>query len=145
MHHNLCVFCTFSAIAQNIFKGLGCNFTWSFGEVMRIKSLKMVFVARIIRHELCMIYAFFDFVVQKTFLTKNHFLTAEINLTMWGPLYTFLVVIQSIFSLTLKIGTKFTVFCHVYRPLDSMCIGLQLLYYFLDFSEKVPLFYVTQL
>ena len=93
MHHNLCVFCTFSAIAQNIFKGLGCNFTWSFGKVMRIKSLKMVFVARIIRHKLCMIYAFFDLFVQKSFLTKNYFLTAKIILTTRGPLYTCLVLI----------------------------------------------------
>ena len=51
----------------------------------------MVFVARIIRHKLCMIYAFFDFFVQKSFLTKNYFLTAEITLTTWGPLYPYLV------------------------------------------------------
>ena len=44
--------------------------------VMRIKSLKMVFVARIVMHKLCMVYAFFDFFVQKLFLTKNYFLTA---------------------------------------------------------------------
>ena len=58
---------------------------------MHSKSMKMVFVARIIRHKLCMIYAFFDFFVQKSFLTKNHFHTAEINLTTEGPLYTCLV------------------------------------------------------
>ena len=74
-----------------ISKGWGCNFTWSFGKVMRIKSLKMVFVARIIRHELCMIYAFLNFFVQNSFLTKNCFHTAEINLTTRGPLYTCLV------------------------------------------------------
>ena len=34
---------------------------------MRSKSIKMVFVARIIRHTLCMISAFFDFFVQKLF------------------------------------------------------------------------------
>ena len=79
--HKLCVFCTFSNCAQKIFKGWGCNFTWSFGKVMRSKSMKMVFVARIIRHKLCMIYAFFDIFVPKSFLTKNYFLTAEINLT----------------------------------------------------------------
>ena len=55
---------------------------------MRIKSLKMVFVERIIRHKLCMIYAFF---VQKSFLTKKFLLFAEINLTTQGPLYTCLV------------------------------------------------------
>ena len=59
---------------------------------MHSKSLKMVFVARIIRHELCMIYAFFDFYVQKSLLTKNYFLTAEIKLTTLVPLYTCLVI-----------------------------------------------------
>ena len=39
-----------------------------------------------------MIYTFFCFYVQKSFLTKNCFLTAEINLTTRGPLYTCLVV-----------------------------------------------------
>ena len=65
--HNLCVFCTFSTFAQKIFKGWGCNFTWSFSKVMHSKSMKMVFVARIIRHKLYMIYAFYDFFVQKLF------------------------------------------------------------------------------
>ena len=72
--HNLCVFCTFSTFAQKIFKGWGCNFTWSFGKVMRSKSMKVVFLERIIRHKLSMIYAFF-----------------VINLTTWGPLYTSLL------------------------------------------------------
>ena len=40
-------------------------------------------------HDLCIFYFFF---VQKTFLTKNYFLTAEINLTTQGPLYTCLVI-----------------------------------------------------
>ena len=65
--HNLCAFCTFSTFAQKVFKGWDCNFTWSFAKVMRIKSWKMVFVERILRHKLCMIYAFFNF------LFKNHF------------------------------------------------------------------------
>ena len=34
---------------------------------------------------------FFIFFVQKSFLTKNYFLTAEIDLTIGGPLYTRLV------------------------------------------------------
>ena len=51
----------------------------------------MVFVARIIRHKLCMIFEFFTFFVQKSFLTKNQFLTVEINLTTRGLLYTCLV------------------------------------------------------
>ena len=79
--HNLCVFCTFSTFAQKIFKGWGCNFTWSFVKVMRIKSLKMAFVARIIRHKLWLIYAFFDF-----FLLKNYFLTADINFDYPGSI-----------------------------------------------------------
>ena len=69
----------------------------------------MVFVARIIRHKLCMIYAFFDFFVQKSFLTKNYFLTAEINLTTWGPLYTCLVVLHVFDRLSIKTFVKFMV------------------------------------
>ena len=57
------------------------------------KSKEMEYVARIIRYKSCMICAFFDiFFVQKSFLTKNYFPTAEINLTTRGPLYTCLVV-----------------------------------------------------
>ena len=89
---NLCVFCAFSTFAQKILKGWGCNFRWSFGKVLPIKSMKMVFVARINRHKLYMIYTFFDFFFKKTFLIKNIFLTAEINLTTRGPSYTCLVV-----------------------------------------------------
>ena len=54
--------------------------------------MKMVFVARIIRHKLCMKYAFFDFFVQKLSLAKNYFLIAKMNLTSRGPLYTCLVL-----------------------------------------------------
>ena len=53
--------------------------------------MKILFVASIIRYKLCMIYAFFDFFVQKSFLTKSYFITAEIDLTTWGLLYTCLV------------------------------------------------------
>ena len=92
--YNSWVFGTFSTFAQKIFKGCGCNFTWSFGKVMPIKSLKMVYVASIISHKLCMIYAFFSFAfVEKSFLTKKFFLCVEINLTTRGPLYTCLVLI----------------------------------------------------
>ena len=89
--HNLCVFCTFSTFAQKILKGWGWNFIWSFRKLMSSKSIMMVFMASIIRHKLCMIYALFYFFVQRSFLTKNYFLIAEINLTTWGPLYTCLV------------------------------------------------------
>ena len=61
-----------------------------FGKVMRSKSAKMVFVTSIIRHKLCIIYAFFDFFFQRLFLTKNYILIAAKNLTR-GPLYTSLV------------------------------------------------------
>ena len=60
--HNACVFFfIFSTFAQSIFKGWGCDFTWSFDKVMRSKSMKIVFVARMIRHKWCMIHAFIDF------------------------------------------------------------------------------------
>ena len=88
-------FCTFSTSAQKVFKGWGCNFTWSFSKVMRIKSSKMMLVARIIRYKLCTIYAFFDSFVQKSFLTKNYLLIAEIDFTTRGPLYTCLVDFKS--------------------------------------------------
>ena len=39
-----------------------------------------------------MIYAFFEFFVQKIIFDQNYFLTAEINLTTRGPLYTCLVL-----------------------------------------------------
>ena len=55
---------------------------------MSIKSLKMLFLSRIIKHKLCMIFAFFDFFVQKSFLTKNYFFIAVIDLTTRSPCYT---------------------------------------------------------
>ena len=81
-------FCTFSAFAQKIFKGWVWNLTWSFGKVICSKSMKMMFMASIIRYKLCMIYAFLYFFVQRSFLTKNYFLIAAINLTTRGQLYT---------------------------------------------------------
>ena len=71
--HNLCVFCTFCTFAQKIFKGWGCNLTWSFGKVLHIKSLKMVLVARITRHKLCMIFAFFLFLCWKIIFDQKLF------------------------------------------------------------------------
>ena len=71
--HNLCVFCTFSTFSQTIFKGWGCNFTFRFSKVMCIKSLKMVFVARIVRHKLCMVYAFFDCFCSKIIFDQKLF------------------------------------------------------------------------
>ena len=54
--------------------------------------MEIVFVASIIKYELRMIDVFF--VVQQQFSTKNYFLIAEINLTTWGPLYTFFVFVR---------------------------------------------------
>ena len=87
--HKLCFFCTFSTFAQKI-----------FGKVTYSKSMKMVLVARMIRHKLWMIYAFFIFFVQKSFLTYKF----EINLTTRGPLYTCLVgaSIQAVLQKFLK-------------------------------------------
>ena len=62
-----------------------------FGNLMCSKAMKILFLARIIRHKLCMIYAIFYFFVQKAFLTKNYFLAAEMNLTTQGPLYIYLI------------------------------------------------------
>ena len=85
-------FLHFLCLSSKILKECGCNFTWCFGKIMWIKSLKMVFVAKIIRHKLFMIYALFDFFLFKNhFWPKMYFLTAEINLTTWSPLYTCLV------------------------------------------------------
>ena len=61
---------------------------------MRSKSIKMMFVASMIRHKLCMIYAFFDYFVQISFSTKKYFGTAPCftlprypALKMTGPLW----------------------------------------------------------
>ena len=68
----------------------------------------MVFVARIVRHKLCMSYAFFYFFCSKIIFDQNYFLTAEIDLTSRGPLYTCLVLFGGrggtgeMFSLSLK-------------------------------------------
>ena len=108
-----------------ISKGWGCNFTWSFGKVRRIKSLKMVFVARIIRHKLCMIYAFFDYFFQKTFLTKSYSFTPEINLTSRGPLYTCLVWLVVGFEnwVFCKVGTLAIYQCYKITPCNAIwCI-----------------------
>ena len=56
---------------------------------MHSKSMRMAFVARIIRHKLCLIYAFFDFFVQKSFSPKNYFLL--LNLTTRRPFYICLI------------------------------------------------------
>ena len=72
--------------------------------------MKMVFVARIIRHELCMNYAFFYFFVEKSFLTKNYFLIAEINFTTWGPSYTCLVYFKTANGLSREISKSLITF-----------------------------------
>ena len=56
---------------------------------MHSKSMKMVFVASIIRHELCMIYAFFCLKI----ICDQQFFYCHIliNLTIRGPFYTCLV------------------------------------------------------
>ena len=59
--------------------------------------MKMTFVASIIRYKLCIIYAFFDFFVQKSLLTKNYLCIAAIIVTTRGPLYTCLIVLAKIF------------------------------------------------
>ena len=67
---NLCIFALFLPMLKNI---KGWNFTWTFGKVMRSKSMKMVFVIRIIRHKLCMIYAFFLFFCSKIIFDQKLF------------------------------------------------------------------------
>ena len=66
--HNLCVFCTFSTFTQKNVKGF-----LSFSKVMCIKSPKMMFGARIIRHKLCMIYAFSYFFCSKIIFDQKFF------------------------------------------------------------------------
>ena len=61
---------------------------------MHSKSVKMVFVTSIIRHRLCITYAFLIFFVKKSFLTKNYIVIAVINLTTRGPSYTCLVLYE---------------------------------------------------
>ena len=54
----------------------------------------IVFVARIIRNRLCIVYGFFYYFFQKSLFAENYFLIAAINLTTRGPLYTCLVQIS---------------------------------------------------
>ena len=93
--HNLCVFCTFSTFAQKIFKGWGCNFTWSFGKVMHNKLMKMVFVARIVRLKLCMIYAFFFQKLVSDCCDKFDYPGCIDYLSFWCKIHS---MIESIFS-----------------------------------------------
>ena len=67
--HNSCVLHFFYLCSKNPL-GRGWNVTWSFGKVICSKSMKIVFLARIIRHKLCIIYAFFDFLCSK--ITFDH-------------------------------------------------------------------------
>ena len=72
--------------------------------------MEMVSLASIIGHELCMIYALFDFL---TFLSYSfflsllfYFLTAEIILTTRGLLYTCLVYIHFVLHVFYKSSFK---------------------------------------
>ena len=72
-----------------------------------------------------MIYAFFLFVfVQKSFLTKNCFLTAEINLTIRGPLYTCLVLKWSSFPF-IELNTSLDFGTHAFFHAFSKTAGLE--------------------
>ena len=95
---NLCVLCTFSTFAHKVFKGWDCNFTWSFGKVMHIKSLKLVFVARII-------IAFCDFLFKNHFRPKIIFILLR---SIWLPgVYCILVLFKCVCS-TLLVFKRFT-------------------------------------
>ena len=64
---------SFFYLCSKNFEGWGWNFTWSFGKEMCSKSIKMVLVASVIRHKLCMIFAFFDFFCSKSFFDQISF------------------------------------------------------------------------
>ena len=64
--HNLCVF--FSLFLPFLKKSVKDEAEISHESLGYMQQInEMVFVASIIRHTLCMIYAFFDFFVQKSF------------------------------------------------------------------------------
>ena len=85
--HNICVFELFLPLLKKSFKGWRCNFTWSFGKVMCIKSLKMVFLARIIRQKLWIIYAFFDFFCSKIIFYQKNLNKTSIQWTPGSQIY----------------------------------------------------------
>ena len=62
-------------------------------------------------HDVCI---FWGFCVQKSFLTKNYFHTAGINWTIWGPLYTCLIIAESKAN-DFKERKK-----HIFTPTNSM-------------------------
>ena len=107
----------FYPCSKYLFKGWGWNFSWSFGKVLRTKSMKMVFDASIIYHKLCMIYRFFDF------LLKNYLFIAKINLNTQVPFHSLVVInrftlleLIFIFSIVLIFSFSFN--------LDDMSIKL---------------------
>ena len=63
----------FYLFSKNILRDEAAIFIWSFSKVISIKSLKMVFLARIVRHKLCMVYAFFDFFCSKIIFDQKFF------------------------------------------------------------------------
>ena len=66
-------FLNFFYLCSKTLKESGWNFTWSFGKIMRSKSMKMVFVASIIRYKLCMMYAFLWFFCSKIIFDQKLF------------------------------------------------------------------------
>ena len=74
---------------------------------MRSKSMKMVFVERIIRHKLYMIYAFFDFFCAKIIFDQKLFSYCHIliNFTTRCPLYTCLLWVSSIMHFVVQSGS----------------------------------------
>ena len=111
-------FLHFITLAQKIFRKRGCNFTWSFRKVMCSKSVWIVYVTSIMRgisytwfmrlfifcskiifdqklffyycdkfdYPGSMVYS--SYFVTKSFLTKDYFLIAVLDLTTLGPLHT---------------------------------------------------------
>ena len=57
--HNLCAFVFFLPMLKKSLRDAAPILHEAYGNVMRSKSMKMVFVASRIRHRLCMIYASF--------------------------------------------------------------------------------------
>ena len=143
-------FFTLSTFAQKIFKGWGCNLTWSYDEVMRSKSMKKMFVARIIRHKSWMTYAFF------TFCSKIIF-DQKLFVYFWDEFYypgsivylsCSLLIVKTVsfskclksFSIHYALGTQF--FCYLYTVLFVLIFLVWLFFIFYIWFVFIPQIFI---
>ena len=100
---------------------------------MRFKSLKMAFVARIIRHELCMIYMHFLFFCSKIIFDKRLFSYCWVKFAYPGPLYTFLVCVQILYKSFQNIALHVVMFKTILLVIFGIITGLKICMIYMHF------------